>query len=83
MAATGDVWLEAGRDLKIGAAQNTYESSRFEQTTKSGLGSTGNGISYGSSDQKATVHDSAVTQTGSLVGSTGGSVHLRRATCCT
>ncbi|WP_371748167.1 hemagglutinin repeat-containing protein [Cupriavidus sp. AcVe19-6a] len=76
VVATKDVNLDAGRDLTIGSAQNTSSSHSYEHTTKSGLGATGSGISYGKRDQKDTINDSAVTQTSSLVGSTDYSVHL-------
>ncbi|WP_454711883.1 two-partner secretion domain-containing protein [Cupriavidus nantongensis] len=76
VAATHDVNLAAGRDLTIMSAQNTGSSHRFERTTKSGLGATGSGLSYGKYEQKDATNDNAVTQTASLVGSTDGSVHL-------
>ncbi|RWA46398.1 hypothetical protein AU476_36340 [Cupriavidus sp. UYMSc13B] len=77
VAATHDVNLDAGRNLTIGSAQNTSSAHSYEHTTKSGFGATGSGISYGKRDQKDTTNDSAVTQTGSLVGATDGSVHLK------
>lgn len=77
VAATHDVSLAAGNDLTIGSAQSTSESHSFEQNTKSGFGATGSGFSYGKRDQKDTINDRAVTQAGSLVGSTDGSVHLQ------
>lgn len=77
VAATHDLTLEAGRDLTITTAQNTSASHSFERSKSSGLGATGGGISYGMRDKKDTVHDSAVTHTGSLVGSTDGNVSLK------
>ncbi|MDK2658267.1 hemagglutinin repeat-containing protein [Cupriavidus sp. LEh21] len=77
MVATKDVNLDAGRDLTIGSTQNTSSAHSYEHTTKSGFGATGSGISYGKRDQKDTTNDNAVRQTGSLVGSTDGSVHLK------
>ncbi|MHA6911772.1 hemagglutinin repeat-containing protein [Ralstonia pseudosolanacearum] len=76
VAATNDVDLQAGRDLTVTTAQNTSSSHSYEETTKSGLGATGSGISYGTRNQKDTINDNAVTQTSSLVGSTGGNVNL-------
>ncbi|ORC47560.1 filamentous hemagglutinin [Burkholderia sp. A27] len=77
IAATRDVTLAAGNNLTINTTQDTSESSHFHQEVKTGLGSSGGvGISYGKVDQKDTTHDSSVTQNGSLVGSTGGSVNL-------
>ncbi|CAM2198573.1 filamentous hemagglutinin (plasmid) [Paraburkholderia kururiensis] len=77
VASTGDMALSAGHDLTITTTQDTSTSSHFHEETKSGLGALGgNGISYGNSDQKDTTHDGSVTQNGSLVGSTGGSVAM-------
>ncbi|RZT36669.1 two-partner secretion domain-containing protein [Cupriavidus agavae] len=80
VAATQDLGLEAGRNLSIAAAESTSESSSYSRTRASGFGATGGGLSYGSRDQKDTYNDSAVTQTGSLVGSTDGNVSLRAGT---
>ncbi|WP_255459583.1 hemagglutinin repeat-containing protein [Cupriavidus sp. SW-Y-13] len=77
VAGTQDVGLEAGRNLTIGAAENTSESHSYSRTTARGFGATGGGLSYGSRDQKDTINDNAVTQTGSLVGSTDGNVSLK------
>ncbi|MBN3765583.1 hemagglutinin repeat-containing protein [Burkholderia sp. Ac-20365] len=77
VAATHDVTLSAGHDLSITTSQDTSESSHFHEDQKTGLGSSGGaGISYGSNDHKDTTHDSAVTNNASLIGSTGGSLHL-------
>ncbi|WP_413216017.1 hemagglutinin repeat-containing protein [Paraburkholderia kururiensis] len=77
VASTGDMALSAGHDLTITTTQDTSTGSHFHEETKSGLGALGgNGISYGNSDQKDTTHDGSVTQNGSLVGSTGGSVAM-------
>ncbi len=76
VAATNDVNLQAGRNLTVTTAENTSSSHSYEETTKSGFGATGSGISYGTRDQKDTINDNAVTQTGSMVGSTGGNVNL-------
>ncbi|WP_422650517.1 hemagglutinin repeat-containing protein [Cupriavidus sp. H18C1] len=76
VAATNDIALSAGRDLTIGSAGSTSSSYNFEHTTKTGFGATGSGLSYGKRDQKDTINQSSVTQTGSLVGSTDGSVHM-------
>ncbi|UBM09481.1 hemagglutinin repeat-containing protein [Cupriavidus metallidurans] len=77
VASTNDVNMAAGNNLTIGSAQSTSESHFYQESTKTGFGATGSGISYGSRDQKDTVNDSSVTQTGSLVGSTNGSVNLQ------
>ncbi|WP_082926478.1 filamentous hemagglutinin N-terminal domain-containing protein, partial [Cupriavidus sp. D384] len=77
VAATQDVSLEAGRNLTITTAENTSESHSYSRTKSTGFGATGGGISYGMRDQKDTINDSSVTQTGSLVGSTDGNVSLK------
>ncbi|CAB3798306.1 hemagglutinin repeat-containing protein [Pararobbsia alpina] len=77
VAATQDVRLAAAHTLRLAPSQDTRASSHFHQELKTGLGSAGGvGISYGRVDQQGTTHDSALTQNGSLVGSTDGSVHL-------
>ncbi|ABE30115.1 hypothetical protein DR64_540 [Paraburkholderia xenovorans LB400] len=77
VASTNDMSLSAGHDLTVTTTQDTSQSSRFHQEQKSGLGGTGGaGISYGTSDRKETTTDNSVTQNGSLVGSTDGSVTM-------
>ncbi|MBU9469086.1 hemagglutinin repeat-containing protein [Burkholderia multivorans] len=77
VASTHDLSLEAGRNLTVNTTQDTSNSSSFHEEKKSGFGSAGSGISYGNRDQKDTTHDSSVTQNGSLVGSTDGSVSMK------
>ncbi|RLK33530.1 two-partner secretion domain-containing protein [Cupriavidus plantarum] len=77
VAGTHDLSLEAGRNLTITTAESTSESQTYSHTKATGFGATGGGLSYGMRDQKDTTHDSSVTQTGSLVGSTDGSVTLK------
>ncbi len=77
VAATNDVTLAAANNLSVNTSQDTSDSSHFHQTVKSGLGSSGGiGISYGTVDTKDTTHDRSVTNNGSLIGSTDGSVYL-------
>jgi filamentous hemagglutinin len=77
VAATHDVSLAAANNLSINTTQDTSESSHFHQDVKTGLGSSGGiGVSYGTVDTKDTAHDRSVTNNGSLVGSTDGSVNL-------
>nr|WP_313955568.1 hemagglutinin repeat-containing protein [Paraburkholderia sp. BCC1886] len=77
LAATHDVMLAAGNSLVIDATQDSSESSHFHQTIKTGLGSAGGvGASYGTVDTKDMAHDRMVSNTGSLIGSTDGSVSL-------
>ncbi|MEN7530765.1 hemagglutinin repeat-containing protein [Cupriavidus sp. DL-D2] len=77
VAGTGDVMLEAGRNLTITTAESTSESYSYSHTKATGFGATGGGISYGMRDQKDTTNDRSVTQTGSLVGSTDGNVSMK------
>ena len=77
LAATQDVTLAAAHNLSINTTQDTTDSSHFHEDLKTGMGSSGGiGISYGTVDTKDTSHDSSVTNHGSLVGSTQGSVNL-------
>ncbi|WP_156545878.1 hemagglutinin repeat-containing protein, partial [Cupriavidus sp. D384] len=77
VAGTGDVSLAAIRNLDITTTETTSSAHSYRREKKTGFGATGGGISYGKREQKDTVNDSAVTQAGSLVGSTDGSVNLR------
>ncbi|WP_247538203.1 filamentous hemagglutinin N-terminal domain-containing protein, partial [Ralstonia pseudosolanacearum] len=47
IAGTGDVNLSAGRDLTIATADTATSESHYKDVKKSGLGSAGAGISYG------------------------------------
>lgn len=76
IAATHDVTLDAGRNIAIGTAETTSSSYSFKEEKKTGFGATGSGLSYGKREQKDTVSDNSTQQVGSLVGSTGGSVHM-------
>nr|WP_258194467.1 hemagglutinin repeat-containing protein [Paraburkholderia sp. BL18I3N2] len=77
VASTGDMSLDAGHNLTVTTTQDTSQSSHFHEEQKTGVGGTGGaGISYGTSDRKETTNDNAVTQNGSLVGSTDGSVSM-------
>nr|WP_260854124.1 hemagglutinin repeat-containing protein [Paraburkholderia sp. BCC1886] len=77
VAATHDVTLAAANNLVIDTTQDTSDTGRFHQTIKTGLGSAGGvGVLYGTVDTKDTAHDRTVSNTGSLIGSTDGSVSL-------
>jgi filamentous hemagglutinin len=77
VASTGDMSLSAGNNLTITTTQSTSQSSTFHEEHTSGFGASGGaGISYGTSETKDTTNDSSVTQNGSLVGSTNGSVTM-------
>ncbi|WP_250888216.1 hemagglutinin repeat-containing protein [Ralstonia solanacearum] len=77
IAGTGDVNLSAGRDLTIATADTATSESHFKDVKKSGLGSAGAGISYGTNQSTDSNHDTVRGSQGSLVGSTDGSVHMQ------
>ncbi|WP_232441589.1 hemagglutinin repeat-containing protein [Burkholderia ubonensis] len=77
IAGTGDVSLVAGRDLTITTADTASSEYHFKDVKKSGLGSAGAGISYGTNQTIDTRRDTVKGTQGSLIGSTGGSVSLQ------
>lgn len=76
VAGTNDVDLSAARNLTITTTETQASAHTFKEEKKSGFGATGSGLSYGNRNQKDTTNDNSVTQVGSLVGSTDGSVRL-------
>ncbi|MGF6486101.1 hemagglutinin repeat-containing protein [Paraburkholderia sp. JPY419] len=79
VASTNDMTLAAGHDLNITTTQDTSERSTLHEEQASGFGAMSGGgasINYGTREQKDTTHDSTVTNNGSLVGSTNGSVTM-------
>ncbi|HWV04810.1 hemagglutinin repeat-containing protein [Ralstonia sp.] len=77
IAGTGDVNLAAGNNLTITTADTATSESHFKDVKKSGLGSAGAGISYGTNQTTDTTNDTVRGSQGSLVGSTDGSVHMQ------
>ncbi|MCO5412415.1 hemagglutinin repeat-containing protein [Ralstonia mojiangensis] len=77
VAGTGDVNLAAGRDLTITTADTATSESHFKDVKKSGLGSAGAGISYGTNQTTDTTNDTVRGSQGSLIGSTDGSVNMQ------
>lgn len=77
VAGTGDVNLSAGRDLTITTADTATSESHFKDVKKSGLGSAGAGISYGTNQTTDTTNDTVRGSQGSLIGSTDGSVNMQ------
>nr|WP_247688820.1 hemagglutinin repeat-containing protein [Ralstonia pseudosolanacearum] len=77
IAGTGDVSLSAGRDLTIATADTATSESHYKDVKKSGLGSAGAGISYGTHQTTDSSNDTVRGSQGSLVGSTDGSVHMQ------
>ncbi|WP_254706803.1 hemagglutinin repeat-containing protein [Ralstonia pseudosolanacearum] len=77
IAGTGDVNLSAGRDLTIATVDMATSESHYKDVKKSGLGSAGAGISYGTHQTTDSSNDTVRGSQGSLVGSTDGSVHMQ------
>ncbi|WP_211959117.1 beta strand repeat-containing protein, partial [Budvicia diplopodorum] len=77
VAATHDVTLKADNNLTITGAQETSNQLHMERETKSGLMSSGGiGATYGKIDEKSTQTVRTISNLGSTVGSTEGSVIL-------
>ncbi|WP_321906121.1 hemagglutinin repeat-containing protein [Paraburkholderia tropica] len=79
VASTGDMALAAGHDLTITTTQDTSQSSTFHEEQTTGLFAMSNAgalASFGKEDQKEWTNSSSVTNNGSTVGSTDGSVSL-------
>ncbi|WP_261314218.1 hemagglutinin repeat-containing protein [Burkholderia latens] len=76
IAATNDVSLSAGRDLTITTADTASSEYHYKDVKKSGLGSAGAGISYGTNQTIDTSRDTVKGAQGSLIGSTDGSVSM-------
>ncbi|MGG1944216.1 hemagglutinin repeat-containing protein [Trinickia sp. NRRL B-1857] len=76
IAGTGDVLLEAGQDLTITTAETASSEYHFRDVKKSGLGTAGPGISYGTNQTIDTSLEKEKGSRGSLIGSIEGSVSL-------
>jgi filamentous hemagglutinin len=75
--ADQDLNIQAGGNLSIEAAQNTYSSSQFHETKKSGVfGSGGIGITVGSQQQSTDAQNQRTTAAASTVGAIDGNVNL-------
>ncbi|QQJ96021.1 hemagglutinin repeat-containing protein [Burkholderia ambifaria] len=77
IAATKDVSLSAGHDLTITTADTASSEYHFKDVKKSGFGSAGAGISYGTNQTTDTSHDNVKGAQGSLIGSADGSVSMQ------
>ena len=79
VAASNDLALRAKGNIDITAAQDTFQDSELHDVKHSGFtGTGGNGIGYGSSEQKDQYTATAVTQSQarSAVGSVAGNVSI-------
>lgn len=77
IAATRDLNLIAGRDLTITTADTASSEYHYKDVKKSGLGSAGAGISFGTNRTIDTSRDTVKGSQGSLIGSTSGSVSMK------
>lgn len=77
IAGSGDVNLAAGNNLTITTADTSSMEHHYREEKKSGLGTAGVGISWGTSQTKDTSNDAVAGSQGSLIGSTDGSVHMQ------
>ena len=75
LIATGDVSIDATRDLTITSAQNTASATTTANTSRSGVGAMG-GISNGQRTVEQQASSSSTTQVGSTVASLNGNVSL-------
>ncbi|QWT19822.1 hemagglutinin repeat-containing protein [Bacillus sp. NP157] len=76
IAATNDVLLAAGNDLRLTTAENTYSSSQDSSVTYTGFSRQGLNDHYGKARDTQGQSITELTHTGSLVGSTNGQVTL-------
>ncbi|KAG9594351.1 hypothetical protein KCV01_g10317, partial [Aureobasidium melanogenum] len=76
VAATHDVLLAAGNDLRLTAIENTYATDQEKSVRTTGYSRSGFNELYGSQKDSRGESSRQVTHTGSLVGSTDGSVTL-------
>ncbi|MBV6689826.1 hemagglutinin repeat-containing protein [Xanthomonas euvesicatoria pv. physalidis] len=77
VASTGDVVLAAGNNLTLDTVQNTHSEEHEKTVKKSGLyGGGGFSVALGVTKKTDGLDVTEVTNTGSLVGSTDGSVKM-------
>ncbi|QSQ45782.1 hemagglutinin repeat-containing protein [Xanthomonas translucens pv. translucens] len=77
VAGTGDVVLAAGNNLTLETVQNAHSEEHDKQVKKTGLYSGGGfSVTLGASKKTDTLDATEITNSGSLVGSTDGSVTM-------
>jgi len=77
VAGTGDVVLAAGNNLTLETAQNEHSEEHDKKVKKTGLYSGGGfSVTLGASKKTDTLDATEITNSGSLVGSTDGSVTM-------
>ncbi|MDR5838782.1 hemagglutinin repeat-containing protein [Caballeronia sp. LZ034LL] len=77
IVGTNDVALSAAHDVKIGTSQDTMTSSSSYQEKRSGLGTSGLTVTYGSNNHATTEQASSVTNNASTVGSLAGNLSIQ------
>ncbi|MDR5762501.1 hemagglutinin repeat-containing protein [Caballeronia sp. LZ035] len=77
IVATNDVALSAAHDVTIGTSQDKMTSSSSRQEKRSGLGTSGLTVTYGSNNHATTDHASGVTNNASTVGSLAGNLSIQ------
>jgi len=76
IVGTKDVTLAAGNNVNIVTAQSKSAQSSYEKKETSGVFSTGASITLGSKEQDNENTLKTVTNTGSVIGSTGGNITI-------
>jgi len=76
VVGTNDVTLVAGNNVNIVTAQSKSAQSSYEKKETSGVFSTGASITMGSKEQDNENTLKTVTNTGSVIGSTGGNISI-------
>ncbi|MDR5884256.1 hemagglutinin repeat-containing protein, partial [Caballeronia sp. LZ032] len=80
IVGTNDVALSAAHDVNIGTSQDTMTSSSSYQEKRSGLGTSGLTVTYGSNNHATTDQASSVTNNASTVGSLAGDLSIQAGT---
>ncbi|MFJ2990942.1 hemagglutinin repeat-containing protein [Collimonas sp. NPDC087041] len=76
VVGTNDVSLSAANNINITTSQNTVKQSFSSKETSSGMFSSGMTVTMGNKEQDSQNQYQAVTNNGSLVGSTNGNVTI-------
>ncbi|WP_143756975.1 hemagglutinin repeat-containing protein, partial [Caballeronia glebae] len=77
IVGTNDVSLSAAHDVNITTSQDTVQSSGSHQEKRTGFGTSGLSVTYGSNDTATTDQASSVTNHASTVGSINGNLSIQ------
>ncbi|MFM0492080.1 hemagglutinin repeat-containing protein, partial [Paraburkholderia graminis] len=77
IVGTNDVALSAAHDVNITTTQDTMQSSRSYQETRTGLGTSGLTVTIGTNKLATTEQESSVTNNASTVGSINGNLSIQ------